>query len=92
MVSKRKIKKEAAPPAISYRVVVHTGPATYGVFSKASPRPEALFSDALDARIWAAMRDVLAYPGNDGALFNLNLAADTLLSCQTTPLAKVKRS
>lgn len=49
------------PPKLkdpALRRVVATSPTTYGVFNT-TPKPEAVFSNALDARCFAAISDTL---------------------------------
>jgi hypothetical protein len=50
------------PPKLkdpALRRVVATSPTTYGVFNNTTPKPEAVFLDALDARCFAAISDTL---------------------------------
>jgi hypothetical protein len=76
-----------------FRRVKRITPTTCGVFKAMDTIPEALFSDEMDAELWASLLDVVdSNRLPDGWGEQLSETAAALLSRQTTPLAKVKRS
>ena len=88
-----KPKPKPKPKRAEFRHVAHISPTVFGVFPiPVRGPPEAIFSDEVDAEIWAAMRDELDNPTDEFARERLSDAANGLLASQTAPVAKVRLS